>query len=78
MVSLRAELFKLSERENSITKVPYFSSRERERERESQMYRHFCNLSVALLLPFWHFRNFLALWYPDTFVTCGTSVTLWH
>ena len=34
MVSLRVELFKLSEKENSVTKVPYFSSRERERERE--------------------------------------------
>ena len=28
MVSLRVELFKLSEKENSVTKVPYFSSRE--------------------------------------------------
>ena len=36
MVSLRVELFKLSEKENSVTKVPYFSSREREREKERE------------------------------------------
>ena len=47
MVSLRVELLKLSEKENSVTKVPYFSSRER--ERESQKKGHFCNEKRELL-----------------------------
>lgn len=42
------------------------------------MYRHSCNLNVALLFLFWHFGILLALWYPGTFVTLGTIVTWWH
>ena len=36
------------------------------------------NFEYSLLLLFWHFGNFLAVWYPGTSVTRGTSATWWH